>query len=85
MWALALSTIAARNADSQDRIWIADIHHTIFCGSSRETRQEAELLFVVLRRRFAHIAARAGDREEQDAKLVRTCTTGEPVAVPRRE
>ncbi|MGH6815073.1 MAG: tetratricopeptide repeat protein [Hyphomicrobiaceae bacterium] len=81
--ALALSTLAFRNAPHNERIWIADIHHRIFCGASFEVRRQAG---IMIEDWSSHNRFR--ERElEPDQGALRTCANGEKIdgTPPRRQ
>jgi uncharacterized protein len=82
--ALALITLAVENAPAQERIWIEDIYHGIYCGMAAGVRRQQEALIASFRQRYA---PRPGT-EPQDslgasAAPVRACADGTPLPAPR--
>ncbi len=83
--ALALITMAVENAPAHDRMWIEEIYHSVFCGTSQGTRQVAEG-FVARWRNFFARPARPADGlglVGRDLMPERQCSNGEQVAVRR--
>lgn len=83
--ALALITVAVDNAPHQDRLWIADIYHNIFCGSSQGVRSNADGLVAYWRKQYQPL--RSLDIQQRsslgagglEADAARRCSDGEPV------
>jgi TPR repeat protein len=83
--ALALITMAVENAPAHDRIWIEEIYHGVFCGTSQDTRQVAEG-FIARWRNFFARPTRPADGVGlvgRDLLPERQCSNGEKVAVRR--
>ncbi len=83
--ALALITVAVENAPPHERIWIEDIYHNIFCGTSQGTRKQADG-FVARWRKFFSRPASSADRSgpaARDLQPERTCGNGELVDINR--
>ncbi len=83
--ALALITMAVENAPAHDRMWIEEIYHSVFCGTSQGTRQVAEGFIVKWRSFFARPAQPADGLGlvGRDLMPQRRCSNGEMVAVRR--
>ncbi len=64
-YALALSTLAVRNARRDDQIWIDELHHEISCQTSAQVHDKAEHLLV--RWKKTHPPQRIYPRETADA------------------
>lgn len=86
--ALALITVAVDNAPAQDKIWIEDIYHNIFCGSSQGVRSNADGLVAFWRKQYAkpfdtqqRSGLGAGSLQPEPA---RSCSDGERVLANRR-
>lgn len=85
--ALALITVAVDNAPPQDKIWIEDIYHNIFCGSSQGVRSNADGLVANWRKQAPRpfetqrSALGAGGLQPDAA---RSCSDGEQVLAGRR-
>ncbi len=81
VWALALSTLALVNSPVADRVYIADRHHSIFCGMSAAARVEAQNLLLDWTdgrgRKF--VAVDAGSEALLARQFVRVCQGGEYV------
>ncbi len=79
--ALALVTVAIENAPLEDRVWIEDIHQTIFCGANQSVRQEVTGMVASWRNKYGR--AQPSRREDSLSSLyagaVRTCSNGETV------
>ncbi len=81
--ALALISVAASNAQPQDRLWIDDIHQNIYCGSGEGIRKQASGIVAGWGDRYSvtkkpDVADRSG-LGMLTAQPVRTCENGEPV------
>lgn len=87
--ALALISIAATNAPSQDRLWIEDIYQNIYCGAGEGIRRQATGIVAQWGGRYGRKPQSQRDRGELGqlaADPVRTCANGEPVELsPRAE
>jgi uncharacterized protein len=83
--ALALITMAVENAPAHDRIWIEEIYHSVFCGTSQGTRQVAEGFIARWRNFFARSIQPADSLGlvGRDLMPERQCSNGERVAVRR--
>jgi hypothetical protein len=86
--ALALITVAVDNAPTQDRIWIEDIYHRIFCGSSQGVRNNADGIVQTWRKQSsrpldAQQRSSLGARD-LEPEAARTCSDGEQVLAGRR-
>ncbi len=79
--ALVLVTVAVGNAPVNERVWIEDIHQSIFCGSSPAMRKEAAGMIAGWRDRYG----RKPSVEDRPGPVVldlrprRTCGDDEPV------
>jgi TPR repeat protein len=83
--ALALITVAVENAPAHERIWIEDIYHNIFCGTSQGTRKQADGFVARWRKIFSRSASgsdRAGPAG-RDVQPERACGNGELVDINR--
>ncbi len=84
--ALALITVALEHAPAHERIWIEDIHQNIFCGSTEDTRKDADGLVTSWRLKYGGRPAISIDRHgltPLQFGAVRTCSNGEPVQASR--
>ncbi|MBX9587997.1 MAG: hypothetical protein K2X43_01750 [Hyphomonadaceae bacterium] len=84
--ALALITMAVEAAPPHDRIWIEETYHSIYCGATSGTRQEANGIMARWRRIFARPAAEPADRGGlggRELQPERQCSNGEAVAIRR--
>ncbi len=82
--ALALISVAVKNAPSQDRLWIEDIFQDIFCGASTGVRKQVTGMVAEWDDRYGRKPASNPDRYDVgllDARPVRTCRDGEVVPV----
>jgi uncharacterized protein len=80
--AMALVTVALRNASADERIWIEDLHHKIYCGVEARTRQTASGLVADWRSMYGKRTARTdgtGNLRGLEAGPVRRCRDGEVV------
>jgi hypothetical protein len=81
--ALALISVAAANAPSQDRLWIEDILQNIYCGSGEGIRRQANGIVAGWGNRY--ISTRKPEVVDRsglgalDVTPVRTCQNGEAV------
>lgn len=80
--ALALISIAAANAPSNERLWIEDIYQNIYCGSGDGLRKQASGIVAGWGNRYGR---KPEDRDRIDlgqlsAGPERTCQNGEAVA-----
>ncbi len=85
--AFALISVAVENAPDVDRIWIEDIHHNIFCGSSTGTRNQAQGMVADWRQKYGRSGTHAyrSGLGALPPSAERTCRNGETVApVPSR-
>jgi TPR repeat protein len=82
--ALGLITVAVENAPAHERIWIEDIYHNIFCGTSQGTRKQADGFVARWRKIFSRPAA-GSERSApaRDVQPERTCGNGELVDINR--
>ncbi len=81
--ALALISVAASNAQPQDRLWIDDILQNIYCGSGEGIRKQASGIVAGWGDRYSvtkkpDVADRSG-LGMLTAQPTRTCENGEPV------
>jgi uncharacterized protein len=86
--ALALITMAAENAPVQDRIWIDETYHSIYCATTQGTRQEATGIMARWRKMFARPVAEPVDRAGlggNELQPERQCSNGEAVAIRRAD
>ena len=78
--ALALITLARRNAPPHEAIWIDDIYQQIFCGLSRDTRKQALGYVAGWEDKFGRRKrGRPGSNGLRLQGPERTCANGEPV------
>jgi tetratricopeptide (TPR) repeat protein len=79
--ALALIRMAMENAPRTDRLWIEDIYHKIYCGTSADVRSNSDGLVM----RWKQIFARPRYEDRQvgvalaDIRPSRVCRNGEPL------
>ena len=79
--ALALATLAAEGAPSTERIWIEDIYHRIYCGTSDGQRSDAGGVVADWRHKYG----RAPEPERPNGLWTtptRACDDGRIVPVP---
>ena len=80
--ALALITLAVRNAPSSERIWIEDKYQNIFCGAGEGVRRQADVMVADWNTKYGR---QTTERVARDGLSViqpqaeRTCGNGEPV------
>ena len=83
MRALALISVAVKNAPGAERVWIEDIYQNIYCGASQGVRKQvggmvAEWDSRYGRRPTATAEVRSG-LDALNARATRTCENGELV------
>lgn len=79
--ALALISVAVRNAPAQDRVWIEDIYQNIYCGASTDVRGRATGMAGEWNTRYGR-KPEVRDRSSLsllDQSPQRTCANGELV------
>jgi len=79
--ALALATLAAEGAPSNERIWIEDVYHRIYCGTSEGQRSDAGGVVADWRQKYG----RAPEPERSTGQWTtptRACDDGRIVPVP---
>jgi len=79
--ALALATLAAEGAPSTERIWIEDIYHRVYCGTSDGQRSDAGGVVADWRQKYG----RAPEPERSNGLWTtptRACDDGRIVPVP---
>jgi hypothetical protein len=90
--ALALIKMAVDNAPAQERVWIEDIYQNIYCGTSRDVREQSKGLVAAWKRLFAQRPGEPnaerqrmalGANTTRDIGPFRTCANGEPVDINR--
>ncbi len=89
--AMALGKMAVENAPPEERIWIEDIYQSIYCGTSRDVREQSKGLVAAWQRLFAQRPPEAKERQRmalgampgRDIGPFRTCANGEPVDINR--
>jgi uncharacterized protein len=89
--ALALIKMAVENAPAEERVWIEDIYQNIYCGTSRDVREQSKGLVAAWKRLFAQRPSEPGERQRmalgasttRDIGPFRTCANGEPVDINR--
>lgn len=64
-YALALSTLAIRNARRDDRIWLDELHHEVSCQTSAEVHEHADRIMKQWQK--THPPQQLYPREEADA------------------
>ena len=82
--ALALITVAVENASEEDRFWIEDLHHNIFCEASRKTRLRVQQVVGGWRKRFGRTRLIGRDDSELmvlGGETKRVCANGDIVGV----
>lgn len=80
--ALALISVAAKNAPARDAFWIDDIHQNIYCGASEGVRRQATGMVADWDSRYGRRPIERPDRlPGLSVDAVRTCANGE--IVPR--
>lgn len=85
--ALALITLAVHSAPAQDKIWIEDIYHNIYCGSSQGVRATADGLVANWRKQYV----KPFDSQQRSSlggsslqpEPARSCSDGEQVLARR--
>ena len=80
--ALALVTVAVENAPEEDRFWIEDVHHNIFCEAKMVTRERVRSVVAGWRQKYAREAVQARDVRGLpglESLTKRTCANGEIV------
>lgn len=80
--ALALITVAVENVQEEDRFWIEDLHHNIFCESPQETRRRVHRMVGGWRQRFG--GTQRARRRQTDLAVLggdtkRFCANGDTV------
>ena len=79
--ALALISVAVKNAPGGERVWIEDIYQNIYCGAPAGVRKQVGGMVAEWDSRYG----RRPDREDRtglgflDARATRTCANGETV------
>ncbi len=79
--ALALIRMAVENAHRTDRLWIDDIYHKVYCGTTKDVRANSDGLVM----RWKQLFARPRFEEAPsalgvgDLKPSRICRNGEPL------
>jgi uncharacterized protein len=90
--ALALIKMAVDTAPAGERVWIEDIYQNIYCGTTRDVREQSKGLVATWKRLFAQKPPQpsAAERERmtlgaanRDIGPFRTCANGEPVDINR--
>lgn len=79
--ALALISVAVRNAPAQDRVWIEDIYQNIYCGASTDVRSRVTGMVGEWNTRYGR-KPEVRDRSSLsllDQSPQRTCANGELV------
>lgn len=82
--AFALVTVAVENAPDNERVWIDDMYHNIFCGLPTGTRAQAQGMVAEWRQKYGRPAT-APPRFGLGAlppQAQRTCSNGEAVPPP---
>lgn len=80
--ALALITVAVKNAPPHERVWIEDIYQKIYCGTGEGVRQQATGVVAGWADRYGRKAPERNDRyglPPLAARVDRTCEDGAPV------
>jgi len=83
--ALALITVAVRNAPPSERVWIEDIYQNIYCGTSEGARKQATGVVAGWANTIGTPKPTPRDRSglpELNAQVDRTCENGDPVVMP---
>jgi hypothetical protein len=87
--ALALITVAVKNAPPHERVWIEDIYQNIYCGAGEGVRQQATGIVAGWADRYGRKAPERNDRyglPPLAARVDRTCQDGGPVLdLPRTQ
>jgi TPR repeat protein len=79
--ALALISVAVKNAPAQDRVWIEDIYQNIYCGASKGVRNQVTGMVAEWDTRYGRKPAprEQGSLGLLDQSPERTCANGEVV------
>ncbi|MGH1418375.1 MAG: tetratricopeptide repeat protein [Hyphomicrobiaceae bacterium] len=85
--ALALISVAVKNALAEDRVWIDDIYQNIYCGAPKGVRQHVAGMVAEWDNRYGRKPlSHERHRSELgflDAQPVRTCSNGEVLPMRR--
>ncbi|MEO1206458.1 MAG: sel1 repeat family protein [Pseudomonadota bacterium] len=84
--ALALISVAAKNAPNKDAFWIDDIFQNIFCGASEGVRSQATGLVAEWDSRYGRKPLPPGSQnlEGLSVRAIRTCADGQEVPSLKR-
>ena len=79
--ALALISVAAKNAPQEDEVWIHDIYQNIYCGAGQGVRKQATGIVADWRTRYGRKPDTRDDSGlgQLTVQATRTCGNGEPV------
>lgn len=87
--ALALISVAVKNASPSDRVWVEDIYQNIYCGAGKGVRASVSGMVAEWDKRYGRKrrgarGPRIADLPTLEVQTVRTCRDGE-VIPSRRE
>lgn len=88
--ALALISVALKNAPAEDRVWIEDTYQSIYCGASTGVRQQVTGMVAEWDQRYGrkpHRNKEIAALDGLDVGPIRTCQNGEavPLNVPEQK